>query len=119
MAKKKEQENYLDYVPVISPKHTWSVDDGQVTIHMVHNGFYDKIAQKFFRRPRVSHIKLEGQGNFVFQQIDGKRNIGEIALLVEKEFGEDKALYERLIKFVQILRNNGFVYFAGKDKAPR
>ena len=119
MAKKKQQENYLDYVPVISPKNTWSVEDGKVTIHMLHTGFYNTIAQKFFHRPRVSHIDLEGQGSFVFQQIDGKRTIGEIALLVEQEFGEDRALYERLIKYMQILRNNGFVYFAGKDKAPK
>ena len=116
---KKQQENYLDYVPVISPKHTWSVEDGQVTVHMVHTGIYNKIAQKFFHRPRVSHIALEGQGNFVFQQIDGKRSVGDIALLVEQEFGEDPALYERLIRFMQILRNNGFVYFLGKDKEPK
>ena len=118
MAKKK-QENYLDYVPEISPKHTWSVEDGQVTVHMVHTGIYSKIAQKFFHRPRVSHIALEGQGSFVYQQIDGKRTIGEIALLVEKEFGEDRALYERLAKYMQILRNNGFIYYKGKDKAPK
>ena len=119
MAKKKQQENYLDYVPVVSPRHTWSEEDGKVTIHMLHTGFYSTIAQKFFHRPRVSHIDLEGQGSFVFRQIDGKRTIGEIALLVEREFGEDPALYERLIKYMQILRNNGFVYFAGKDKAPK
>ena len=119
MAKKKQQENYLDYVPVISPKHTWSEEDGKVTIHMLHIGFYNTIAQKFFHRPRVSHIELEGQGSFVFRQIDGKRTVGEIALLVKQEFGEDPALYERLIKYMQILRNNGFVYFVGKDKAPK
>ncbi len=119
MAKKKQQENYLDYVPVINPKHTWSVDGDKVTIHMPHDGFYDKIAQKFFHRPRVSHIDLEERGSFIFQQVDGKRTIGDIAVLMEQRFGEDRALYERLIKYMQILRNNRFVYFAGKDKAPK
>lgn len=117
---KKNQENYLDYVPVISEKNTWSEENGVVTVHMVHRGFYATIAQKFFHRPRVSHIKLEGQGSFVFRQIDGKRTVGEIAQLVKAEFGaEAEPLYDRLTKYMQILRNNGFIYYLGKDKVPK
>ena len=55
---KKTKENYLDYVPVMNPQNTWDEKDGKVTIHMVHRGFYDKLAQKFFHTPRVSHICL-------------------------------------------------------------
>ena len=117
---KKQQTNYLDYIPVISDKHTWSQENGKVTVHMVHRGFYASIAQKFFKRPRVSHIDLDEQGSFVFQQIDGRRTIGEIALLVKEKFPEeDSPLYARLIKYMQILRNNKFVYFQGKDKMPK
>ena len=76
---KKNKENYLDYVPVISPKNTWSVEGEKVTIHMVHRGFYASIAQKFFHRPRVSHIDLDKQGSFVFQQIDGKRTVAGVS----------------------------------------
>ena len=117
----KQKENYLDYVPVISQKNSWDVgQDGKVTVHMVHKGFYHTIAQRFFDRPRVSHIDLDEQGSFVFAQIDGKRTIGEIALLVKEKFPEeDNVLYSRLIKYMQILRNNKFIYFAGKDKMPK
>ena len=117
----KQKENYLDYIPVVSPKNSWDAkEDGKVTVHMVHKGFYHTIAQKFFGRPRVSHIDLDDQGSFVFAQIDGKRTIGEIALLVKEKFPEeDNVLYGRLIKYMQILRNNKFIYFAGKDKMPR
>ena len=114
---KKNKENYLDYVPAISPKNTWSVEGEKVTIHMVHWGFYASIAQKFFHRPRVSHIDLDKQGSFVFQQIDGKRTVGEIALLVKDKFGKEaEPLYDRLVKYMQILHNNGFIYYEGKDK---
>ena len=58
MAKKKS-ENYLDYVPVVDSRNTWSEQDGKVTIHMVHRGFYAKIAQQFFHTSRVSHIDLD------------------------------------------------------------
>ena len=117
----KKQENYLDYVPVISSRNSWDVKEGgKVTVHMVHKGFYATIAQKFFDRPRVSHIDLDEQGSFVFRQIDGKRTIGEIALIVKEKFPEeDSPLYARLIKYMQILRNNKFIYFQGKDKMPK
>lgn len=71
MAKKK-RENYLDLVPVMNPGNSWDQDeDGIVTIHMVHRGFYDKLAQKFFHTPRVSHIKLDEYGSFC-----GRRSMG-------------------------------------------
>lgn len=117
---KKPQENYLDYIPVISNKNTWSEESGIVTVHMVHRGFYASIAQKVFHRPRVSHIALDEQGSFIFPLIDGKRTVGDIALLVKEKFG-DKAepLYDRLVQYMQILRNNGFIYYHGKDKTPK
>ena len=88
MAKKK-QENYLDYVPAISDKHTWSVEGDKVTIHMEHRGFYAWIAQKFFSRPRVSHIDLDQHGSFIFRQINGERTVGELAQLMKAEFGDE------------------------------
>ena len=114
----KKQENYLDYIPVISEKNTWDVkEDGMVTIHMIHRGFYAWIAQTFFHRPRVSHIDLDAMGSFIFQRIDGQRTVGDIALLVKAEFGQKaEPLYDRLVKYMQILRNNGFIRYAGKDR---
>lgn len=116
----KKEENYLEYIPVISPQNTWDEKDGKVTIHMVNRGFYNGIAQKFFHRPRVSHIDLDTMGSFIFPLIDGKRTVGDIAEMVSARFGKEaEPLYERLAKYMQILRNNGFIYYAGKDKAPK
>ena len=114
----KKQENYLEYVPAISAKNSWDKDEtGKVTIHMVHRGFYAWIAQRFFHRPRVSHIDLDAMGSFIFQRIDGQRTVGDIALLVKAEFGQKaEPLYDRLVKYMQILRNNGFIRYAGKDR---
>ena len=117
----KKQENYLDYIPAISPKNTWDTnEDGSVTIHMVHRGFYAFIAQKCFHRPRISHIDLDTMGSFIFPKIDGQRTVGDIALLVKAEFG-DKAepLYDRLVQYMKILHNNGFIYYVGKEKTPK
>ena len=122
MAKKaKKDENYLDYIPAVSTKNSWDADaEGNVTIHLVHRGFYAWIAQNDFHRPRVSHIDLDEMGSFIFPLIDGERTVGQIAQLVRERFGADaEPLYERLAKYMQILRNNGFIYYAGKDRAPQ
>ena len=118
----KKTENYLDYIPAISPRNTWDVDedDGLVTVHMVHRGFYAAIAQKFFHRPRVSHIHLDTNGSFIFRHIDGKRTVEDIAELVKAEFGKDaEPLYDRLVKYMQILYDNKFIYYVGKGKMPK
>lgn len=114
----KHQDNFLDYIPAVSQRHSWDADtDGIVTIHMVHRGFYASIAQRFFHRPRVSHITLDRNGSFVFRCIDGKRTVGEIARSVKEEFGpEAEPLYDRLTQYLKILYNNGFIYFQGKDR---
>ena len=112
---KKQKENYLDYVPVILKTNTWSVEDGKVTIHMEHRGGYAWIAQKFFSRPRISHIDLDSHGSFIFQQINGERTVGELAELMHQQFGADaEPLYDRLVKYMQILYNNGFISYVKK-----
>ena len=110
---RKPEKNFLDYVPEHAAKHEWTEDgDGKVTVHMVHDGFYDRIAQRFFHRPRVSHIDLDGRGSFVWRQIDGKRTVEKIAEAVKERFGDDaEPLYGRLAEYLRILRNNGLIRF--------
>ena len=119
MAKKKS-ENYLDYIPVINPKNTWSEQDGRVTVHMVHRGFYNKLAQKLFHTPRVSNIDLDEYGSFLWVRIDGTRTVGQLAEMLKEEFGKSaEPLYRRLIQYVQTLRNNRFILVKGKDRMPK
>ncbi len=111
----KKGENFLDYTPAISPRHTWSEEDGKVTIHMEHRGLYPWIAQKFFKRPRISHIALDEMGSFIYPLIDGERTVEQLAQLVHEAFGEKaEPLYDRLVKYLQILHNNGFIFYKKK-----
>ena len=108
-----KSNNYLDYVPIISARNTWSLQANNIVVmHIVHHGFYAWIAEKFFHRPHVTHINLDTIGSFVFQNIDGKKNVGTIANLLSEKFGEAaEPLYNRLIMYMQILYNNGFIYY--------
>ena len=116
MAKKKE--NYLDFIPVVNGQNTWDRgEDGVVTIHMVNRGFYNTLAQKLFHTPRVSHIKLDEYGSFLWMRIDGVKTVGQLALELKEAYGERaEPLYERLVKYMQILHNNRFILFVGRDQ---
>lgn len=116
---KKQSENYLDYIPVMNPKNGWDEQDGKVTIHMVHRGFYACLAQKVFHTPRVSHIDLDEYGSFLWTCIDGEKTVGQLAEDMKAKFGQEaEPLYDRLVKYMQILRNNQFILLKGKDKMP-
>lgn len=107
------KKNYLEFVPVHNPKYRWEEkESGLVTVTVVHTGFYNWLAQKLFHTPVYSDIDLDTFGSFVWKQINGDRSVYEIAALVKAEFGKQaEPLYERLVKYVQILRNNRFVLF--------
>lgn len=107
----RKKKNFMDFIPVCNPAYTWDADKkGNVTVHMVNKGFYNWIAQKFFKRPRVSHISLDEYGSYVWQQMDGIRNVYEISNLVSAQFGEKaEPVVPRLVKYIQILYQNKFI----------
>ena len=85
---------------------------GIVAVDMVRKRILDKLAKKLYVSPRVSNVKLNRFGSFVWKQMDGNRNIIAIGALVRAEFGDQaEPLYERLAKFVKMLRDNRFVIF--------
>jgi len=114
----RNKKNFMDFIPVCNPKYTWSEDKtGIVTVHMKNTGFYNWLAQKLFKKPRVSHIELDIYGSFVWQQMDGKRNVFEISKRVSERFGKDaEPVVERLVKYIQILYQNKFIGYVKEKK---
>ena len=109
----KKSENYLEKKPLRNPDLVWSADgEGIVTLEIENKGIFNRIAQKIFKKPKISYVHLDKNGSFVWQAIDGERNISDIAELVDSEFGEAaQPLYERLAKYFKILESYGFVKF--------
>ena len=114
----KKKKNFMDFVPAKNPGYTWDADkNGIVTVHVVNEGFYNWLAQKVFKKPRISHIALDEYGSFVWQQMDGVRNVYEISKLVSEQFGEKaEPVVERLVKYIQILYQNKFIGYVKKKK---
>ena len=113
---KQSKENYLDYVPRPNRLFQTSVNEaGHVEILTEHRGFYNKIAQKVFKKPRFSHIELDDLGTFIWNRMDGKKSIFEIGAYVKNQFGEKaEPLYERLSKFMKILHDQHYIVYENK-----
>lgn len=119
MKKKKEAQNYLELIPQRKDGLGWSADDaGLVTLELENKGVFNRIAQRLFKKPRVSHIHLDETGSFTWQSIDGKASISEIGEKLHKRFGDDaEPLYERLAQYMKILENYGFAEMKIKEES--
>lgn len=108
--KAKNRQNYPDFVPVKNPDIEYHTDDsGIVTLLIEWKGFYHRIAQKFFHRPRISEIRLDDYGSFVWLSIDGVKDVHQLSLELDARFpGMEKSL-SRLIKFLEILRDSHLI----------
>ena len=114
MSKKlKKGENYLERIPVRKEDLEWTKDEKDlVTLNIRNKGFFNLIAQKLFKKPKVSYIHLEENGSFIWQCFDGEKNLVEIGKEVEEKFGEaSHPLYERLAKYIHMLDDYGFIEF--------
>lgn len=114
MKKNKKQEmNYLDLIPEKDKNLEWYVDEKEMVVLKVENkGFYNRIAQRFFHRPKYMNVHLDAQGSYIWPQIDGKKTVEELAKLQKEHFGEEaEPLYERIIKYLQILEGRHFIQF--------
>ncbi len=113
MKKNKIPENYLEKIPVKSQAIGFSVDEKNiVTLELENKGIFNKVAQKLFKKPRVSYIHLDENGSFVWTQIDGEKSILKIGEEVKEHFGDAaEPLYERLSQFVKILESYRFINF--------
>lgn len=112
MARHREiARNYVDMVPKHSEDRPWRVrGDGMVEIDMENKGFYHWIAQKFFKKPRISHIALDKYGSVVWQSIDGKRTVYEIVQIMEREFpGEKERMLDRVVTYFATLQRSRFI----------
>ena len=107
----KQKENYLDYIPICNPWFSWKVDKkGSVVVEIKNKGVYNRIAQKFWGRPKKSYIYLDDYGSFVWQQMDGKRTIYDISGLVKGEYGDEiEPLFEWLSQYFKLLYKNHFI----------
>ena len=107
-----KRDNLLDYIPRPNRLFEWRVgDNGHVLIRVEHKGFYAKIAQTIFKRPRFSDIELDDFGSFVWQRLDGRTTVYQRGQMVKNEFGEKaEPLYDRLGQYIKRLQRSRWLH---------
>lgn len=114
MVKKKEvknQDNFLLYIPI--KKHfEYEVKNGYVYLIFRHDKAIEKFLRRLLKKSTVSDIKLDDLGTFVWQSIDGKKNVYEIGEDLKKNFGDRcEPVYDRLIMYLRYLSRRGWIAF--------
>lgn len=107
---KKQSKNYLDFIPVPKDGLRWEKTEKEVTLFIENKGVMNRLAQKFFHKPKISQIHLDEMGSFIFPLMDGRKSVYDIAQLVKEEFGEKaEPLYNRIVQYMHTLENYDFV----------
>lgn len=99
--------NYLDFVPRKNMNNSsFTNEKGNCVIKIENVGAFNKMAQIILKKPRYSYIELEEFGTYIWEYIDGKNTIYDIAQKVSERFGKDaEPLYERICKYFTAMEN--------------
>ena len=108
---KKLSSNYMDIVFVRNEEFPWrQKDDSFVEIDMENRGFFNWIAQKLFKRPRISHISLDKYGTKLWLALDGKATVNDVLLKMKNAFPEEsEKMLNRVVHFLATLERTGFI----------
>ena len=85
---KKNEKNYLDFIPVKNPDIEYETDD----------------------------IKMDKYGSFVWHAIDDEKDVHQLSKEMESEFPKMEKSLSRLIKFLEIMKDNNLIYWKGEEK---
>ena len=109
----KIERNYLEGKPKREPSIRWTTgENGIITLEIDNKGLMNRIAQKLFKKPKISYVHLDEMGSFVWPLIDGETDLLRLGELVKEHFGEKaEPLYERLAKYFKILESYRFIRF--------
>lgn len=104
-----KKENLFDLIPVIS-KHITTENEGELSV-ITFPRFKMKFLQKFIARNKsaIIRISLDAHGTAVWNLIDGKRNVSEIAEMLAAHFQHEEKYEYRIATFVSQLYKQGFV----------
>ena len=110
MKKKIISKNYMDFIFLPTQNIHWHNENEFVILDVENKGFFNKIAQKFFGQPKVSHISLDKYGSTLWQLLDGENTVFQIVKKMEEAFPAEKdKMLDRVITFLHTLQVNKYI----------
>ena len=109
-------KNMLEMVPVKTCRWYISHSTGRHVIRKKRfirkPSVYQRLFMRLLKRDKFIKIYLDDYGSYVFQSIDGKRNVRKIGEFVRKRYGGNvRALYPRVSSFLTNMASNGIIRF--------
>lgn len=107
-------DNLFELYPVRRKGILWEENSpGVLTLIFPRSGMVDKLLHKLFKTPTQVKVDLDAMGSLVWQLSDGKTQVHQIARAFTEKFGAaGEPVNERLISFLRILKNNGWIRLA-------
>ena len=110
MKKKRVSNNYMDLIFVPSEKIKWTKEEQNIVLDVPNIGFFNKLAQAFFKQPKVSHISLDKYGTALWLLLDGKKSVYDIVNAMKESFpAEQDRMLDRVITFLHTLQVNKYI----------
>ena len=100
----------MDFIFLPTQNIHWHNENAFVILDVENKGFFNKIAQKFFNQPRVSHIALDSYGTELWLLLDGKNTVFDIVNKMKNKFPtEQDRMLDRVITFLHTLQVNKYI----------
>jgi len=106
------KQNLFDLVPFVG-KHITTEKEGELSV-IAFPRFRSKFMQKYFvlkNKPAIIRVRLEEHGTAVWDLIDGKRTIKEIAEILADHFQQEENYEYRVAAYFSQLYRQGFVRY--------
>jgi hypothetical protein len=115
------EKDQIDWTKLVPKRNIhWEINPDTTYVVIKKPKFSNPLLKKYLlpklKNPEYS-VKLDKIGTFVWQQIDGKRDFGQIAKLMREELGESvEPVEDRLGQFINSLRRYEFITFLNIDE---
>ncbi|MGB6127845.1 MAG: PqqD family protein [Psychrilyobacter sp.] len=108
---KKDEENFLDIIPV-KLHLDCKKQDGNIHLVFTHITLLQIFLRWMTKKSNVSTLELDGLGSLVWENIDGKNTIYEIInILLKIEEDRYESMQQRVFMFIRILKNRKIIAF--------
>lgn len=108
-----EKEEFLVKIPIRNPQVTWEENKvGRVRIKVERKDLLYSAVKVLTGKVRIDKVPLDKYGSFIWRNIDGKNNMGDIQKLLKEEYQEEiENLEERIVNYFGVLKKHQFVVF--------
>ncbi len=107
--------DFMDLIPAPRVEHELGPDEGKVTllIPRYSGAIFGRLIQpRLAESKKFIRLPLESRGALLWQKMDGKNSVGDLAALFGEHFSEDqKDVPERLSGYLYAMWENKFIEF--------